>query len=134
MSSVLPLEIPSALAAERLDALDRLLEGLDSTALGFIAGYATARARAAGAGALPAAAPTTQKRLTVLYGSQTGNGRRLAEKLGRLAETAGFPARVLNVADYPVRELAQEHLLVLFISAICLYAWFGVGTFAWLLL
>ena len=37
---------------------------------------------------------------------------------------------VLSVADYRL----ITSLLVLFISAIGLYAWFGVGTFAWLLL
>ncbi len=116
MSSPRPLDPPSVIAPERLEALDRLLDGLDSVGMGFVAGYVMARARAPVANLTPAAPEIHQRRMTVLYASQTGNGRRLAEKLGRQAEDAGVPVRVLSAADYQVCELATEHLLILFIS------------------
>jgi len=116
MSSPRPVQPPSLIAPERLEALDQLLDGLDATSLGFIAGYVTARARTPVASAEPVARASPQRRVTVLYASQTGNGRRLAEKLGRQAEDAGVPARVLSTADYPVRELSTEQVLILFIS------------------
>ena len=116
MSSARPLDPPSVIAAERLEALDRLLEGLDSVSLGFVAGYVTARARTPAGRLESTTRDAPQRRVTVLYASQTGNGRRLAEKLGRQAEDSGLPVRVLSCADYPVRELETEHVLILFIS------------------
>jgi sulfite reductase (NADPH) flavoprotein alpha-component len=55
-------------------------------------------------------------RVTVLYGSQTGNSRALAEKLHQKLEAAGLEARVLRTGEYQVRELAKETLLYVVIS------------------
>jgi sulfite reductase (NADPH) flavoprotein alpha-component len=51
-----------------------------------------------------------------VYGSQTGNGRRIAERLGRAAEAAGLAVRVYAARDYPLRDLAQERLLTVVMS------------------
>ncbi len=71
---------------------------------------AAATAPSAAAQAEPAA------RLAVVYGSQTGNGRRIAERLGRAAEAAGLAVRVYAARDYPLRDLAQERLLTVVMS------------------
>jgi sulfite reductase (NADPH) flavoprotein alpha-component len=52
----------------------------------------------------------------VLYGSQTGNAKRLAEDLGRRAIAAGLAARVIRADAYSTRELKQERLLYVVIS------------------
>jgi len=106
--------------------LVELAAGLDPGSLrylaGFLAGIAAERERAAGAApaavALPqaAAAPVGASRATVLYASQTGNGRRVAERLHRQLESQGLAARVVNVADYRLRELADERLIYLVAS------------------
>jgi sulfite reductase (NADPH) flavoprotein alpha-component len=54
--------------------------------------------------------------LTVVYGSQTGNAKRLAEQLVRQAEAAGVVARLLRADAYPLRELKAEKLLYVVIS------------------
>jgi sulfite reductase (NADPH) flavoprotein alpha-component len=125
-AGVLPLD------PERAARLETLVGDLDSSALlwisGYTAGLAAERARHAGgsvglASALmpastAAAAPRAAlvQRAAILYGSQTGNGRRLAERLGRSLEVAGLAARVVNAADYPPRQLAQERFLYLVVS------------------
>ncbi len=64
----------------------------------------------------PAARPESQARLAVVYGSQTGNGKRIAERLGRAAEAAGLAVRVQSTRDYPLKDLAKERLLVVVMS------------------
>jgi sulfite reductase (NADPH) flavoprotein alpha-component len=113
-----------ALAAERLALLHRLTEGLPPADLYWISAWSAALAAQATRVSLPAAAPASatagtvaNERLTVLYGSQTGNSRRLAERLAERATAAGLNVRLLRTGAYPVRELAQERHLALVISS-----------------
>ena len=110
------------LDAERSELLLRVVEGLEPATLqwlsGFAAGVAHERAlgRAGVATPSPAARPESTGRLTIVYGSQTGNSKRIAEKLGRAAEAAGLSARVYSTANYPSKDLAKERLLTVVIS------------------
>jgi sulfite reductase (NADPH) flavoprotein alpha-component len=115
------------LDAERGELLHRVIDGLDPVALnwvsGFAAGVAYARLRgvAVPEAAAPATAPAAPRseataRVAVVYGSQTGNGRRIAERLGQTAEAAGLAVRVYAARDYPLRDLAMERLLTVVVS------------------
>lgn len=119
------------LDAERGELLRRVVDGLEPAALQWLSGFAAgiAYARAPGAAANeaqvassilaappPAAQAEPAARLAVVYGSQTGNGRRIAERLGRAAEAAGLAVRVYAARDYPLRDLAQERLLTVVMS------------------
>jgi sulfite reductase (NADPH) flavoprotein alpha-component len=55
-------------------------------------------------------------RLSIVYGSQTGNAKRLAEELSRQAEGSGLSVRLLRADAYPLRELKDERLLYVVIS------------------
>ncbi len=109
---------------ERSDLLLRVVEGLEPSTLhwlsGFAAGVAHERASGRGGVAAPVPAPATRPeslgRLTIVYGSQTGNSKRIAEKLGRAAEAAGLAARVYAAGSYPVKDLAKERLLTVVVS------------------
>jgi sulfite reductase (NADPH) flavoprotein alpha-component len=112
----------SPLPEDKQPLVGRLVDGLDVAALqwlsGYIAGIASQRQsspRSAIADTASASADA-QSRLTVLYGSQTGNAKRLAEDLGRRASSAGLAVRVVRADAYPVRELKQERLLYVVIS------------------
>ncbi len=54
--------------------------------------------------------------MSVVYGSQTGNAKRLAAQLARDAERGGLAVRLLRADAYPVRELKSERLLIVVIS------------------
>jgi len=119
-----PILPTPGLAAERLALLHRLTEGLPPADLYWISAWSASLAAQATRVALPAGvaaaeAPNaaTGERLTVLYGSQTGNSRRVAERLAERATAAGLNVRLLRTGAYPVRELAQERHLVLVISS-----------------
>ncbi|MDP4209878.1 MAG: assimilatory sulfite reductase (NADPH) flavoprotein subunit [Bacteroidota bacterium] len=52
--------------------------------------------------------------LTILYGSRTGNGASVAQKLKRAAEARGFKIHFYDTNDYSVSKLKDEkHLLVI---------------------
>ena len=111
--AVATLPVPP-LPEEKVDLLARLTEGLDAPGLWWLSGYAAGLA--ARPGARPAAAAEAAARLTVVYGSQTGNAKRLAEQLAHQAEAAGLGVRLLRADAYPVRELGAEKLLYVVIS------------------
>lgn len=112
----------SPLPEDKQALATRLVDGLDVAALHWLSGYVAgiAAQRQTGgkiANIEPAnAAPEAQARLTVLYGSQTGNAKRLAEELGRRTTSAGLAVRVIRADAYPTRELKQERLLYVVIS------------------
>lgn len=64
----------------------------------------------------PAAQALAPPRLTVLYGSQTGNARRHAERVARRAEAEGLAVRLVRTDAYATRELKDERLLLVVIS------------------
>ncbi|PPU97244.1 assimilatory sulfite reductase (NADPH) flavoprotein subunit [Xanthomonas populi] len=120
VSSALP---PSPLPDERKALLERLVEGLDAASLWWLSGYAAGlaqghppRSLAVLPGGQPHAIAQASQRLTVLYGSQTGNARRQAEQLAAEAEGAGLSVRLLRADAYPTRDLASERLLYVVIS------------------
>lgn len=43
-----------------------------------------------------------QRRLVVLYGSQTGTAQEVAERIGRDAKKRHFSTKVLTMDSYPV--------------------------------
>ena len=113
--------LPTPLQADTAAALARLAEGMDSTALLWASGYLAGMARALEPTTLafaiaPAAQTQPSQRLTVVYGSQTGNARRQAEKIADAAKAAGLAVRLLRADAYAPRELAGERLLYVVIS------------------
>lgn len=109
------------LPPEQARLLAAAAETLDAAALwwlsGYAAGLARSRADTAVAPALQAVASTVPaQRLTIVYGSQTGNAKRVAEKLARQVEDAGLGVRLLRADAYQARELKNERQLAIVIS------------------
>ncbi len=125
MNATLPAPI---LDAEHHAAIEKLAAGLDPIALSWASGYLAGLSRArAGGAALPLATALSHVpsgeargespvRATILYASQTGNGRRVAERFARNAEANGLAVRLVSAADFAPRELAAERLLFLVAS------------------
>ncbi|MDQ3056947.1 MAG: flavodoxin domain-containing protein, partial [Pseudomonadota bacterium] len=108
------------LSFDQASQLSRLTEGLDGAGLWWLSGYAAGLARSHAAPARPVAVPASESQaaqtLTIVYGSQTGNAKRLAETLAQQAENAGLATRLLRADAYPVRELRNERHLFIVIS------------------
>ena len=110
------------LSTEPFAQIARLAEGLDSAGLWWLSGYAAGLARAQGG--LPAAPSqpvanteaVAGERLTIVYGSQTGNAKRVAEALAAKLEAESLPVRLLRADAYPTREIRDERYLAIVVS------------------
>ncbi|HEY1139489.1 MAG TPA: assimilatory sulfite reductase (NADPH) flavoprotein subunit [Lysobacter sp.] len=122
MSAVPALTVPpSLLSQEQAVLLEQLTGGLDGAGLWWLSGSAAGLARShalpsARPSSLAVAEPQTASQLTIVYGSQTGNAKRLAEKLAQQVETAGLGVRLLRADAYQTRELKNERHLAIVIS------------------
>ena len=121
MTAVATAVPPSPLPEDRRVLLARLVEGLDGNSLWWLSGFAAGMAQGhppPSLAVIPGGPPAAQAagRLTIVYGSQTGNARRAAEQLAGDAEAAGLAVRLLRADAYPTRELAGERLLYIVIS------------------
>ena len=121
MTGVAADRIEPPLTDERRERLQAAVADLSETQLTWASGYLAGLA-AAGREVNPAAAPSAgagadaRQRLTVLYGSQTGNGRRIAEAVQAEAAARGLASRAVSMADYRPAELRRETLLAVVVS------------------
>jgi len=96
--------------------------GLDAHALSWASGYLAGLAVARGADMTPSQAAQaqpatqTQSTLTIWYGSETGNGRGVAERLARAAEAAGHVVALSSTADIQPRSISKLSHLLLVVS------------------
>jgi len=65
------------------------------------------------AGAAPVAA---LPQVSILYGSQTGNSKKVAHQLSAKVKERGFQAVVADLNDYPTKNLKSEKIVLLVIS------------------
>jgi sulfite reductase (NADPH) flavoprotein alpha-component len=102
--------------------LQQLTASLTPQQLVWLSGYFYGQATggASGAGVALAAAPSvaspTAEKLTILYGSHTGNGKKIAEQAAEAAASRGLKPEVRDMNDYPGRQLAQEQNLLVIVS------------------
>ena len=103
---------------EQTERLNRAVAGLSPAELqwvsGYVAGLAAGGGSAQAAGVAPASSPA--EALTILYGSQTGNGEGVAKRLKAAAEDQGFAVRLSSLADYKPSSLKRETLVTFVIS------------------
>ena len=104
------------LADAAVEGLRQATQGYSSEQLLWASGYLAGLAANGGASAAPLAAGEAALRLTILYGSQTGNGRELATALAAEAETRGLASELVSMADYPGARLKKEQLLAVVVS------------------
>ncbi|NNC78404.1 MAG: assimilatory sulfite reductase (NADPH) flavoprotein subunit, partial [Woeseiaceae bacterium] len=97
--------------------LNEALYGLSALQLQWASGYAAGMAAANGAEIrTPNPAADTGDALTILYGSQTGNGEQLAKDLEAAVRNKGFAVQLKSLADYKPAQLKRESLLAFVVS------------------
>lgn len=98
--------------------LQDAVSGLTTAQLQWVSGFAAGLA-ASGASLSKSAERTSETdrpQLTVLVGSQTGNGDGIARQLVTLAQDRGFAASTVNLADFKPAALKRESLVTLIVS------------------
>lgn len=91
--------------------LDSLLSGFDSVQRGWLSGFLAASPMV-----IPASAPATAGKLTVLYGTESGNSEALADRAVKEAKRCGFQAVMKNMSDLSPADLAKVPNLLVIIS------------------
>ncbi|WP_330148110.1 assimilatory sulfite reductase (NADPH) flavoprotein subunit [Shewanella oncorhynchi] len=106
--------LASPLSQGQVEKLKQLTSELSAVQLAWVSGYLAATANA---GQLaPAAQAQTAQTVTILYGSQTGNGRGVAKALADKAQAQGYAVNLASMGEYNVRQLKQEAVLLLVVS------------------
>jgi len=114
-------EYNSPLSREHAEQLSRLVDELRGDQLTWISGYLAGLNAAAAAGStaaaqMPAEEPAPGAEITILYGSQTGNAEKIAERAGERAEARGFRATVLDMADVGKPRLKSAERMMVVVS------------------
>lgn len=113
---------PGAIVSEpQWNAITQAIAGLNTNQLTWVSGYLAGLAASQGGQAVVAqsAAPTVAvdtPTLTILYGSQTGNAKGVAQSYQAQVEAAGYNSKLINMADYKPRQLKSETHVVIFVS------------------
>ncbi len=94
---------------EQRKTLDLLIPSLDPMQRGWLSGYLAA-------GATHTAAPVPAGKLTVLYGTESGNSESLADRSVKEAKKRGFQAVMKNMADITTADLAKFSNVLVIVS------------------
>lgn len=106
----------SPLSEQQVQQLQGLISQLNPIQQAWVSGYLAASAQHAGQAIAGAAPVVASASLTVLYGSQTGNARHIAQALAAQAQSEGVAANVLDMADYKTTQLKNEQYLIIVTS------------------
>ena len=97
--------------------LRKAVSGLSATQLHWVSGYVAGLAAGEiDSTAQAASSKSADNAMTVLFGSQTGNGKAIAEALAAQARDKGFASNLVSLADYKATNLKRESLVTLVIS------------------
>lgn len=108
----------SPLSEQQIAQLQGLVSQLNPIQQAWVSGYLAASAQLAGQsiGAAPAAVAAPGATLTILFGSQTGNAKHVAQDIGDAASAKGFAVKVQDLAEYKAANLKNERYLVIVTS------------------
>jgi len=92
-------------------ALDSLIAGLNPVQRGWLSGFLAASGSVAAV-----SAPVSAGKLTVLYGTESGNSEVLADRAVKAAKKRGFQANMKNMSEFSPADLAKSPSLLVIVS------------------
>ncbi|OUS23348.1 sulfite reductase [NADPH] flavoprotein, alpha-component [Thalassotalea sp. 42_200_T64] len=107
-------DLGSSLSSDQLQQLQQVIHQYSPLQLAWASGYLAAKSETSPSIVQPQAAASPVGKLTILYGSQTGNAKGVAEQVHSSALSQGIKATLVNMSDYKPKSLkAETHLLVI---------------------
>ena len=97
---------------QQLAEIQRLTGGWSAEQLQWLSGYMSGLA----ATGLPAVVANDDERLTILYGSQTGNSRSIAEELHEAAQAEGLQTELVSMGKFKEKQLKKTKNLLVLVS------------------
>ena len=99
-----------------LQTVEQLRQRLQPSQLAWLGGYFSAAATAGGSAQVAVAEHIEGESAAVLYGSQTGNGKKVAEALAALLQKRGLRAAAVSMENYKTARLKREKQLFAVVS------------------
>lgn len=93
--------------------LDSLISALDPVQRGWLSGFLAATGTSV---ATATSAPASAGKLTVLYGTESGNCEVLADRAVKAAKKRGFQAAMKNMSEFSPADLAKTSNLLVIVS------------------
>lgn len=114
-------QAPGAVLNEtQWNAITQAIAGLNKDQLTWVSGYVAGMAAAQGGAVVQDAGIATESdskaSITVLFGSQTGNAKGVAQQFHAQAEAAGYASKLVSMADFKPRQLKNETHVAIFVS------------------
>lgn len=100
----------SPLDASQQSQLSGLLGSMNPTQLAWLGGYLSALQPGS------SMAPAADRKLTVLYGTESGNSEELAEQVYKTAKKKGFKSSIVNMSEITPAKLADAGTLLVIVS------------------
>jgi sulfite reductase (NADPH) flavoprotein alpha-component len=110
------LNVPVSLTEQQWALVNQVVPSLNSSQLTWLSGYLAGLAQSGQAVVAEPVSSGSTKKMTVLYGSQTGNAKSVALEFKAKLEAKNIPVSVHNMADYKAKQLKSETHLVAIVS------------------
>lgn len=96
--------------------INQATAALNPQQLTWLSGYLAGMAQSGQSAMLPQSDNAPTKFLTILYGSQTGNSKSVAQEYKAKLDALNVPAKVVSMADYKVKQLKAETHVAIIVS------------------
>jgi sulfite reductase (NADPH) flavoprotein alpha-component len=104
------------LIANKMKLAEELLSTLSTEELCWLNGYIAGRLSVAGQTETAAPAKPAVQKITITYGTETGNSKKLASDFAAKAKKMGINAKVVSLDQYRLNDLPKEEYLLSIIS------------------
>lgn len=106
-------DIQASLGSDQLLQLQQVIHQYSPLQLAWASGYLAAKSENPLSQAMPQTSASAAGKLTILFGSQTGNAKAVAQQVHADATSQGINASLVNMADYKPKSLKSEtHILI----------------------
>jgi sulfite reductase (NADPH) flavoprotein alpha-component len=118
MSSVInqATGLAAGLNENQWSQINQATASLNPQQLTWLSGYLAGMAQNGQSAVLSQPASSPAKSLTILYGSQTGNAKSVAQEYKAKLDALNVPAKIVSMADYKQKQLKTESHMVVIVS------------------
>lgn len=109
----------NTLTEKQLSALDELLRDITPDQVIWLSGYLDGKLSGvaqAKPGTSADSSPASTTRLTILYGTETGNSKKIADQLAQEASQKGITPEVFSMYDFNYKKLKDEKNVAIIVS------------------
>lgn len=110
------LGLTAGLSETQWAQINQATTALNSQQLTWLSGYLAGLAQSGQTVSAVQPSAIASQSLTILYGSQTGNAKSVAEEFKAKVDALGIPAKLSNMADYKSKQLKNESHVVMVVS------------------